>query len=523
MVATALQEERRPGARVSIYGFLLALFVIALFALQVMTGTPLGFAGMVSLFCVQTFITIKILGGPTTLPGASVGYFAIQHVIFSQVAKGLLLQPATDRMLAPYTTMQVYNLAIFAIMCAAVVYRIFRVETIKPIFDLELDHRRLNILAIVLTLFSLYRFYALQKFGVFEGAGGGVYVGGIVGPLRQFGFLSTLAVAAGTASVILKSEGRRCVGIWNALAIVAPILYGILSAGRQDSASSIITFVLTLYAFKFKIKPVHIGFVLVTGYILQFIVFPYSLYARGEGQVRIGAFEDRIVKAANLLMEFTFAPKKKTQKLEETNPNLPWSMQRMYYYGSPNSSLDRYSIILSTDNIVNAVNIKGPKGPDTVFVGFNMILPRFLNQDKEAIGTSSQIAHYGDGLIGESDFMTGITLGIVPEGYYAYGFGGVFWLPFIISLAYFVVYRILYRSSIFQNIYVVSLMFIASWTFSESTAAGQTLAIIQQPIYYLVSVLPLLLIAKSLTKRHKEAKFVYEADHKPATDTSSQV
>lgn len=508
MAAITQQSTRKVGMRLTVPGILVTTFVIFLFLAQVLTGTPAAFAGLVSSFTILGYWTVKTLGGPTTLPGLSVTVLLMQHVVVSQIAKVFFLQSAVDRMLVPYPTILIYNLAIFGILCAALLFKYFKIESIRPLFDIEIDQKRLSIYAIVLTIFSIFRFYALQKFGVFEG--GGVFVGGFVGPLRQFGFLSSLAVACGTAAVILKTNGRRCLGFWNTVAIIGPILYGILGAGRQDSATSIVTFGLTLFAFRFKLRIAHYVALGLFGYVLQFIIFPYALYARGEGQVRVGSFEERIVKAGNLLAEFTFSPKRKTEELTKNEAIEPWSFQRMHYYGTSNSTLERYSVILTTDNLVNAVIERGPKGQETIFAGFFRILPRFLNPEKEALGTGNTVASYGDGLVNPGDLYTQITMGFVPDSVYAYSWPGAFFVPLIVSFAYFLVYTLLFRPSIFKNVFVVAFMFTSTWTYSEETVAGQTLNIIQTPIYFILAFTPLAIFARTLTKKVREAPYIFE-------------
>lgn len=510
MATVATPIEKRRGLRLSLAGVLVVTFVVLLFLGQVLTGTPVEFAFFVATFISLGAWTVKLLGGPTTLQGLSVTVFLLQHVAVSQTAKVFFMQPATDRMLVPMPTIFCYNLAMLGIFCGTLVYRWIGVEKIKPLYDLELNVQRLGFYAVVLSIFAVLRAYMIQRFGVVEGGGGGVYVGGFVGPLRQFGFLSNLGVAMSTAFVILKSDGKRCFGVWNSLAIISSVLFGVLAAERANAANSLIIFALTLYAFKFKLRPTHYVFFAIVGYLLQFIIFPYSLYARGEGGVRIGAFEDRIAKAANLLVEFTFYPRDKKQVVDTIDPLWPWHRQRMYYYGQSINTLERYSIILTTDNIVNSVLQRGAKGGDTLTVGFDMLLPRFLNPDKEALGTAAEIANYGDGLINPGDYYTQITMGIVPEGFYAYKWAGVFFLPFIVSLCYFSVYRLLFRSSMFKNVFVVAFLFSSTWIYSEATMSGQTLNILQTPLYFIIAFSPLAIIASTLARRPREAKFLYE-------------
>ncbi|MBS1722248.1 MAG: hypothetical protein JSS66_04490 [Armatimonadetes bacterium] len=508
MDATALVEARKRSVRVTVGALLVIAFFLLLFFAQVLTGTPIGFAVLVLMFNALAAATVQMVGGPLTLPGFSVIVLAFQHVTFSQCVKVFFVQDATDRLLRPYETMTVYVLAMLGILVGAVVYKVLRVDRVKPLFEPEEDLRRLNFLAITLTILSVVRLFLLQRFGVYEG--GGVYVGGFVGPLRQFGFISMLAVSAGTAAVILKSKGQRCAGLWNSLAILGPILFGILGAGRQDAVSSVVTFLFTLWAFKFKIRIWHVTVFLMSAYAFLFILFPYALYARNKGEVRQGTFEERIQKSINLLTDVALNPGKYQEEESKISPQLPWSFQRMYYFGAKIPTVDRYSVINVTDNIVNAVIMRGPQGGQTAVGGFLMLLPRFLNPEKEALGTSNEIAHYGDGLVNEGDFYTQITMGMIPDAFYCFKYAGAFFLPMLVAFGYFSIYRLLFRPTMMRNIFVIAFMFINTWIFSESTLQGQTLLILQTPMYYVFSIGPLILFGRSLTKRNIEAKYVYE-------------
>lgn len=515
MNVESIEVPKRRNAPKAVWLLLFIAAVVLLFAGQIATGTLPLFALLVSTFIIIGAWTIRVLDGPFTLPGASVLVLMCQHVVVSQVGKVFLNQSATTPLLNPMETIAVYNLGILAICAASYAFKAIKVDRIRPLFGRETDVSNLRIITAVLSTFAIARFFILQRFGVFEGFGGGVYVGGFVGPLRQFGFATPLAIACGTALVILRSDGRRCLGAWNGAVIISTTMFGILGAGRSEAISSIVTFVLTLLAFKFKLRAQHYAFAIVTAFVFLRIIFPYALYARGEGGVREGQFDERIQKAANILMDVAVNPDKYKEKETTVDPTQRWSVQRMNYYGKPNPTLDRYSVIIATDNIVHAVLLKGPAGWKNAVAGFGMLLPRFLNPEKEALGSSNHVAHYGDGLVGDTDFMTQITLGIIPEGFFSAGWIGVPIAVFLVSFFYFSVYRLLFYHSMFYNVFVLSQIFTITWSYSESTMQGQTLNILQTPVYFVALVYPVVLFAKSMTRKVREAPFVYSSQLHP--------
>ncbi|MCW5936383.1 MAG: hypothetical protein KIT11_03640 [Fimbriimonadaceae bacterium] len=485
-------------------------FSLVLCAFQIITGTDILFALMVMLFVWLSGATIGVLGGVFNLLGLSVFILAAQQVVVSQIAKAWFLQPADVPLKWPIETMGMYCLGMLGILLGALTFKALRIDRARPLFPPITDGRTLIVLAWILTLIAFARFFILARFGVYEGASGGVYVGGFVGPLRTLTFLPTLAVACGTAAVIVRSEGKRCVGWVNAIAILVPILAGIITAIRADTASALVTFGLTLLAFRFKLKVKHYVIALLAAYAFQFIIFPYSLYARGEGKVRIGTLDQRIAKAFSTLFDVAVDPIKYQSETTKPNPSEPWSITRLRYYGQPLPTLERYSQIIFNDEIVDATIRGRTTGWETTEAGFVMILPRILNPRKEAFGTSNSIAHRGEGIVGKTDYYTQITLSFMVDAFGSFRFPGVFFFSYFIALAYFTVYSLMFNTNLWRNIYVASLAFTTTWIFSEGTIQAQILNVVQNPIYFILVTLPLVLIARTLTKRLREAPFVYE-------------
>jgi len=495
------------------------LAAVLLFFGQVLTGTGVAFAAMVLLFHLLTGLTLKVLGGVWNLFGLSVGVLALQHVTVSQVAKVIFLQSADAPLQHPLPTMLMYCLGMCGILTAALIYRFLNVDKAPALLRQEEDPRRLAVLSLIFTALSVVRFFLLQRYGVYEGAGGGVYIGGWVGPLRQLTFITVLAVAYGTASVILASQGRRCVGPVNFVAIIVPVLAGILGAVRADTAGVFVTFVLTCIAFQFKFRFLHYAVAAMAAYFFQFIMFPYALYARNEGEVRIGGFEDRIEKAVSTLGDVVTNPGKYKDIEKAKEEQERYEFQRMRYFGRRLPTLDRYSMIIVNDEIIQATELRGTTGWQTTEAGLEMLIPRFLNPKKEAFGTSNWIARRGMGLVGADDTYTQITLGYFCDGYMSFKWAGVYFFSVVLALAYFSVYHLVLGGHLHRNVYSVSLAFIITWIFSEGTIQAQILNIVQYPIFLLMVTLPVVFLAASLTKRWRSAANVYEASARPAQTT----
>jgi hypothetical protein len=414
----------------------------------------------------------------------------------------------------PITTMTVYSTGITGLFFGAVLFRVLGFDRIRPLVAPLEDLGRLRILAIILTIFAVAREVLLQRLGVFEG--GGVFVGGIVGPLRQLGFLTTLGVAAGTAHVILASNGKRCVGPLNLIAMIPAVVSGILSATRQEMALTIITFFLTLIAFRFKLRVLHYVAIAIVTYTFFFILSPYALYARAEGGVRYGSLDERLQKSFIGLVEVIGNPGKYQEKSETHNYNDPWEFIRLSYYGKPKPLLDRYSMIVVVDAIIDGTLVRGHTGMTTIVPGFEMLVPRFLNPDKPPLGTANYIASRGRGTMTALDQYTQPTVGFLSDAFLSFGLMGVLVISFMIGVSFFTVYSILINTNLHRNIFSASLMYITVWVFSEATIQAQILNILWWPLLFLGSVLPLIVFATSVTRKHVDGRFVFE--RRPGSD-----
>ncbi len=487
-----------------------ALFVIGLFVAQILTGTSLEFASLVALFISLTSATIRVVGGLYNLFGLSVAILAMQQVVVACIAKAVFLSPADEPLQHPIATMTVFCVGMFGLLVAATVYQALGISRAKPLFAPVTDARTLYTIGWILTILALARFLYLARFGVFEGAGGGVLIGGLVGPIRTITFLPALAVAFSTAAVIVGSGGKRCVGWVNGFAMLGPVFFGIYGAIRADAASAIMTFAFTLWALKFKLHLKHYVVAAVTAYFFQGILFPYALYARGEGDVRVGTFEERVGKAAGALVDVAIDPQKYEVKATEQSPLLPWDVQRLQYYEDPMPTLQRYSNIVYVDEIVDATIKRGHTGWTTTIAGFEFLIPRMFNRAKEAFGTSNWIARRGDGIVGGGDFYTQITLCFFVDAFLSFGMTGVFFVSIVIGFAFFTVYSLMFKGTLYQNVYTASLAFSATWVFSEGTIQAQMVNVIQNPIYMILIVLPIFILARTLTKPHVEGRFIFD-------------
>ena len=478
--------------RRSIKAFGWHIAMLALLLLQISSGTQPTFAFLVFLFGLLTYLAVKACGGLFTLTGFSVFYLAMQNLIISQVVKVAYWTPADINIQRPIETLTVLNLTMLGIYMAALATGLAarRVKVLKrpPLFDAEINLERLYWLAIVSTIFSIFQsvYSATQTLNADTGAAN---TGGIHGLLHAITYLSPLAVASGTAYLILSSRGRKSFGVINGMAMAIPCLFGIIGAGRQQMTTTIIIYYVTCFLFRFKFRPIHFAIILAGAYICQFILFPYALYARQF--TRTARVEDNMSRAANLLGDVIADPLK-YQTLTATSTKSFHSHRKFLYYGKPSPTLDRFSLVIITGGIVDATLRSGTIGMTTIRPGFEMAVPRLVAPDKAA-GYRNTLAHREPGMVGKDDYTTGISTGFASDSFSSYGWLGAFAIPFILCVVLFCAFRFVVRDRLWGNIYAISLVFYLPWRFSETNIA-QVIVLILQGCTFMIIILFLIKI-----------------------------
>ena len=265
---------------------------------------------------------------------------------------------------------------------------------------------------------------------------GKVNLGGVAGILNAIPGVIALAVASGTAYEILSSNRRKSLGLANGVIIVTTLLLGIVTAGREQMITAVFIYFLTCVAFKFKFRLSHYALILSAGYVAQFILFPYALYARNI--VRTPRFEENVRLASDLMLDVITNPVKYQETFERQSQGYH---ARFQYYSVPIPTLERFSLLPINAGIIDATLREGITGIETLEVGFEMAVPRFLLPEKTASDNSNLLAHREPGLVGKYDFTTGITIGPVGDAFSTAGWPGTFILSYAITFFLFGAYR----------------------------------------------------------------------------------
>ncbi len=461
----------RPMARVGRPLYLLGAAMLLL-VLQLLSGTGPIYALLVFTLLVVAYFAVRWAGGLETLFGIVIFYLLLQHVLISQIAKVFFWEPADAPLRQPIVTMGVYVVGMASLAVGVRLANRFRLRG-RPLFPAETRPSRLLWLSILCTIFSTLLVLALKTVGTDVQTGGAIQ-GGVLGPLKQIALFGPLAIAAGTAYMIKTSGGRRSFSLVNGIPIVVQIVAAILGANREASVTPVIIYVLTCIAFRYRFHPKHYALLFAGAYIANFIIFPYALIARNV--VRTGVFEENVRRSASMMADIIQNPVKYREQVGSIDARRSRNLTQFDYYNHSQPTLNRYSIIVWTDAIVDATINRGTTGWETITPGFEASLPRFLNPDKPYTMTGNFLAHREPGLMpNKHDRTTGITVGFFADAFSSFEWLGICVIPCLIIFCIMTLYRLLINERIWSNVLLLSLVTRITWGFSEGAIADMIL------------------------------------------------
>jgi hypothetical protein len=476
-----------------------AVLWIALFAsaLQLVLGTSLLFSLLVLLFTIISVLAVNSLGGMRTVAGFCVALMALKIVIISQLGKILFLQPADSMLDAPLSTISVLVLGIAGTYVAAVVTK--RVQFRKVILKPILDPRMLLAAGIVSYVLGLASNLYVQFFG-FDPVTGQINVGGLVGIARQTGIAMPLSVILATGSAILGSSKRSSVNWLVAVTMLTYFLLGVLGATKFGMLDPVLCYALTCIAFGFTFRARHV--VALTTFLLLavFVLFPFSQLGKN---VRSEFAKENFDRMINLISS-QFSSIGSIEQASTSLYHVSAGRYRFLYYGRPTGFLDRFSLIKFVDGLVDVTIQEGTTGWETIDHGIRMVLPRFIYPEKPIYNTANLLGRRA-GYLASDDYTTQVAFGFIAESFSAFSWIGVCIIPFVLMLAFVIVYRKL-AGPIANNVWTVFLVDQLQHSFVEGTIASMILritegAFIITALYFVVKILGRALVPASTSYR----------------------
>lgn len=500
-----------------VFWLIVTMLGILLFGIQVLMGAQVEYAALIFTFTLLTAAAFKMAGGIGSFMGFVVLFLGLQHVIFSQWVKVFFLQRPDEIIWSPIATLTMYNVGMAGLLVGAAVLRMVRIDRWRKILPSTEDTSKLLLISVILLILSTIRAYVISRYGIVEQ--GGLYIGGFVGFWRNLQFPQFMAIAAGTAYAIIKSDGKRCLNFINVTALLVSFAVGIIYGVRNDMVFAALTFVTTCLAYGFKFGVRHYLLLGVLVFLFFRVMSPYSLYARSEGRVRVGSLEDRIAAAGKALTDVIYEPNRyrRTDDSVEVSA-LPYDEMMTHYFKVNNNVLERFAILCVASSVVYNTDLRGTTGGERIAHGWQMVLPRVINPEKPGIGTANKLAHQGIGLVHPTDNFTQVVLGFMVDAYNAYGLYATFLASALIMIGVGVVMAVTFGTQIHRNYMLCGLFWMFAESFSEGTIARIIVTWTFDIANAVIFLLFLVLLSNAFTRRSRSATYVYEHERGAARE-----
>jgi hypothetical protein len=343
------------------------------------------------------------------------------------------------------------------------------------------DPGSLRVITLLSFIIGTGSFVAAQVLGINDE--GAVYLGGGTGVLRRISACAPLAIIAGTAYTLVASQGKRVLGLYNAVPFCVQFGFGVLFTSKQGMMEPFFYLALTGMAFRFLWRRLHlIGGALVL-FLALFVLFPFGQvtrnYTRGENILQtylktIDFFAENVKRPHFLLEQY----QEYTDSVEEGDADR--------YFNKPNGFLERMALIKSADSLVAATVRKGTSGWDTLGPGLADLLPRKI-LPRPYVNVPNELGDKAD-MLTEDDFATCVSFGFAADAFSCFGWSGVAIISFIIGLVLLVVTRVLV-DGIERNIWALVLVGAFQVGIAEATAGGVLQAILYQNAWIVVALL----------------------------------
>ena len=455
-VANPLPKTRRKADHTLWYLLLCALFLV----MEIAGGSSYEFSALVAVYVGTTILAVRCLGGMGSMFGAVAFWFALQHVLFSQVAKVALGEAPDGRLLRPIPTIVTEILLMLGFAAAGVVAGKIRPNRDRPLFPPVTDVPNLKKMAGAALILSVLRSVGIIAFG-----------GAVASLLTTLGIFNSLAVSAAAAVTLQQSGGKRLLGpiVW---ANLIPIFFlSLVGGNRTGFLFPVIGLVITGWAFGYRFRFWHGAVVALAGTFMIFILSPFSLSVRGKA--RTGNFATDVNIATDLFFNVVQHPGRyQVSTPYQLKDVLPETLAQNYFLippGNGSNVLNRFALIKTNDLIVDETLKSGTTGWANIEPGLPRLLPSFLIDNKTLGASGNTLAHRVKGMVPDADYTTGISIGPTADAYSAFGYWGAFLLPLGVMLGVIVPIKFVLRLDMRRNVYAIGFLVPIAHSFSEQT------------------------------------------------------
>lgn len=428
------------------------------------TGVVVAFLFAVAILC--GVLSVFAGGGLASAFGCLNAILIGKFLLFGIALKIASLQPADGTLTAPSATALVMALGFMGLLAGTVIQSHIRCPRFLSM-NREFSNNMLLSLSIVLFAVSYAAYFASL---IPAARGEGLQTGGWLGIARSLGSLMSLSIIP-PMFYLWRIRTR----LWMTHPVILGLLawsslVGIFDTGKQDAMEPLVFYILAGFL-RYGWRDLRLWSLLSVGaFYYATIVFPYSQYVRDNGG-RQGTIEQRVEVTKN-----TFLRIAGDQSFRSTVSD---RVSKGAYFGSGLfSSFDRLAMVGEADRLIGVTERQQSfTGWETILWGLRLGTPSVLYPNKPTFEAANYLAHIvGD--VGNSNYTTQVSYGIMANLYNAFSFSGVLVGMFIFFGGFYYWTRIFLGNAKWEGLPTASTLwffwFVASYHHSivESSLSG---------------------------------------------------
>jgi hypothetical protein len=384
-----------------------------------------------------------------------------RYIGFPLIGKLLFLQPLDSNMGQPLGSIASILLGVSAYLFALML--VAKMEIKRAVLVPTMDHRQLSRISVFAMAIG-----CAANIGMALHAGReytGVTVANFFMPFLHLALISAIAAE------LCKSGRQRAWNFWVLSIVLVEIVFTMVRNSRMSVAEVMLCYIVTLLAFRGKVRWLRIGLTGVLALLLVVAITPVMLYVRG---VRSDlTWTQRIEATLEAAADWptAFAHFKAAEWLQERHGFY------LNYYGSPQNILERISLVNHVDVMKCATDRHGPVGIKDLHIAFIRSLPRIVAPDKP-VGSShgSWINCQANIECVEGSYA---TVPLIANGYAAIGWAGAMIYPFLLGSVLLLLIRVVSGFDLNYNVWAIYLLIRFQNSFVEGDSATYFLSIIR--------------------------------------------
>ena len=427
---------------------------------ELLIGTDPLFAALMSSYNFIFWSVVRQLGGITTVNGMIVLFMGLTNVLFSQVMKVVLGQPAQTFLDAPTETAVVQNLGIASFYLGA------RFAESLPIgkawFPGSPTAEQMHRGGLICLIISV----VIQ--GVSELLPDMLKVAAIGGVLGYLGAVSSIGIIFTVAAKVDGTKGDKIASPVLAILLILNVLPAIYGVSKQGLIQPILAILLAAIAFGYRFTRTKAIFSVA---LIVASFAPFQNFSKLGHGFFVGRYPNQgMIQAISSFWQESQANGGFSEFIRKLTDHQENETQKQFgeYYGKSYGVLDRFSMIAPGSTLVAKILEVGPVGYDQFWGGFTL-LPKSITGIAAENATRQGFGHLV-GYLGEEDLTTGISFGLFPDAFGIGSFTGVLLIGIAYSAIMFVICKKM-CSTLRSNIYGLSLFVSTTHVVNEASTS----------------------------------------------------